>query len=183
MYTLNITTLFHSAVPRCRVAPNKTLHRCLRTRQSCLHVRVYVHAVDALTLTYTHIHKARANVQQRPTRASTVQGGPSASGKWVKRINSCWLASRASCLAAQQKQCRPRRNKVAEGGMRVRARNGDSRKTRREHGNRINERTRRRAPISLYLRKKKKNRETAGHTRSLTTFCDFVRSLGNRAPE
>ena len=72
-----------------------------RANLACVKVPTLYH-----TRTHTHTHTHT----QGSRRA--VQGGPSASGKWVKRINLRWQAALHVSRYAQQKQYGTRHNVV-----------------------------------------------------------------------
>lgn len=80
----SITTPFHRAVPSCRVARNKTLRRCSRTRRfrlcKCRHFTTHAH-------TYTQIHTICTHTCIRAQRTHA-QGftRESSSTRWSKCI-------------------------------------------------------------------------------------------------
>lgn len=80
-------------VPSCAVASLLGIKRRVSVR-----ARANLTRVSADTLLHTR-NMCDAYTHGDPPERRAVQGGPSASGKWVKRINSRWLASRASCLS------------------------------------------------------------------------------------
>jgi len=79
----NITTLFHRAVQSCRDARNKCI------------IGVHSNLVCVSADILRNVHNIHAHVMHTYMRIPSAEykGGPSASGKWVKRINLRWLAT------------------------------------------------------------------------------------------